>query len=290
MKTLLLALAAVSAAILISSSGHGALLLRYTFDEPDLTGDALDTSLVLPQANGQLMGGATRTTNTPGPFSARALDLTNDIPYAHVLGPDADKLDGLAQITLTTWLNVSAYTSGNHRLVSKQAAGTFGGFNFSMNATPNDGPVGPDNFRVGMFIGNNVSSGAADFGATFAGADVDAASKWVMLAVTYDNSSPAANTKFYLGGVGAPMAQLGADQTLPQLTIDGGPARFGVGFTDAAPTANTSVIGWQDDVRVYSTALSLAELEAVRLQIVPEPGAGVLTLLCFGIVRWRGRR
>jgi len=289
MKTLLLAFTAAVAASLCSSPGYSAMLLRYTFDEPDLTGDALDSSLVLPQANGQLLGGATRTTNTPGPFSARALDLTNDNPYAHVLGPDADKLDGMSQITLTTWLNVSAYTSGNHRLASKQNAGTFGGFNFSMNATPNDGPVGPDNFRVGMFIGNNVSAGAADFGAAFSSADVDAASKWVLLAVTYDNSAAAGNTKFYIGGVNTPMAQLGADQTLPQLIIDGGPALFGIGYTDAAPTANTSVIGFQDDVRVYRTALSLAELEAVRLAIVPEPSAMILTLLA-SLCGWRRRR
>jgi hypothetical protein len=163
--------------------------------------------------------------------------------------------------------------------MSKQAAGNFGGFSWNMNATPNDGAVGPDNFRIGLFLGNNVSSGAADFGAVFSSADVDADDKWVFLAATYDGTSASNNAKFYIGGVNTPVTQLGSDQTLPQLTVDGGTARFGVGFTDAAPAANTSVIGKQDDVRVYSTALSIAELESVRSSIVPEPCAAALVLI-----------
>jgi hypothetical protein len=167
-------------------------------------------------------------------------------------------------------------------LAAKQAAGTFGGFSWNMNATPNTGPVGPDNFRLAMFAGNNVSSGAADFGAAFSSDDVDAANKWVFLAVTYDNSLASGNTTFYIGGVNTPVTQLGTAQTLPQLTIDGGTARFGVGFTDAAPAANTSVIGYQDDVRVYGTALLLAELEEARIAgVVPEPHS--LSLLAIAI-------
>jgi hypothetical protein len=253
---------------------------------------AFDTGLVLPPSNGQLVGGAVRSLNTPGSLSPFSIDFTNENPYAHVLGEDANKLDGLSQLTLTTWLNVSQYTSGNHRLMSKQAGGAFGGFSWNMNATPNDGPVGPDNFRLGLFVGNNVSSGATDFGSGFSTADVDAHNKWVFLAVTYDGTQAAGNTKFYIGGVGGPVTQLGADRTIVPLTVDSGTARFGVGFTDAAPTANTSVIGLQDDVRVYDGILSLAELDAVRRSIViPEPGTLVLaiggTLISLGRRRRR---
>jgi len=165
---------------------------------------------------------------------------------------------------VTTWLKLDAYTSGNNRLAAKQAASTFGGFSWNMNATPNSGPVGPDNFRLGLFLGNNVSSGPTDFGSAFSSDDVDALNKWTFLAVTYDGTLAANNTKFYIGGVTTPVTQLGSDQTMVQLTIDGGSSLFGVGYTDAAPTANTSAIGGQDDVRVYGTALTSAELEAVR--------------------------
>ncbi|HEX6963993.1 MAG TPA: LamG-like jellyroll fold domain-containing protein [Lacipirellula sp.] len=263
---------------LVPALSAAAPLLQWTFDEA--SGNALDTGDA-PANDGVLTGGAVRSSNTPSGFGS-SVDLRNDSPYAHVLGGDAAKLDGLSALTLTTWLNVESYTSGNHRLVAKQASGNFGGFNFSMNAAPNDGAVGPDNFKIGLFLGNNVSSGAGDFGFAYATTDVDAANKWVMLAVTYDSSLASDNTRYYIGGVNTPVTQLGAPVTLPQLTVDGGLARFGVGFTDAAPAANTSVIGYQDDVRVYGSALDLAALEAVRLEgAVPEPGA--LSLAALGL-------
>jgi hypothetical protein len=124
-----------------------------------------------------------------------------------------------------------------------------------------------------------VSSGATDFAAGFSTADVDAASKWVFLAVTYDGTQASDNTKFFIGGVNTPVAQLGNSLSLVQLTVDGGPALFGVGYTDAAPAADTSVIGYQDDVRVYGSALQLGELETVRQENIPEPGSLILLLL-----------
>lgn len=261
-------------------------LLQYRFDEP--SGQALDTG-VPPPANGDLLGGAVRSSDTPGGFGS-SVDFNTETPYAHVLEGDADKLDGLNQLTLTTWLKVSAYPSGNHRLSSKQNAGTFGGFSWNMNAAPNDGPVGPDNFRLGLFLGNNVSSGASDFGFAFSNADAGADETWAFLAVTYDNSLATDNTVFYMGGVGTPVQQLGTPVTIPQLTIDGGPAPFGVGFTHAAPAANTSVLGFQDDVRVYGTALDPAALEVVRLSNIPEPGSlGVLAIACAALLARRRR-
>jgi hypothetical protein len=67
--------------------------------------------------------------------------------------------------------------------------------------------------------------------------------------------------------VDTPVTQLGTTQFLvlapTPLESD---ASFGVGYTDAAPTADTSVTGLQDDVRVYNTALNLAALEAARME------------------------
>jgi hypothetical protein len=75
--------------------------------------------------------------------------------------------------------------------------------------------------------------------------------------------------------------------TIPQITVEGGTSLFGVGYTDAAPTADTSVIGWQDDVRVYGSVLSLAELDAVRLQNIPEPAAQLLILMAWPVMLLR---
>jgi hypothetical protein len=272
---------------LIPSLAAAAPLLHYSFDEA--SGNALDTGDA-PASDGVFNGGAIRSSNTPSGIGS-SVDFRTETPYAHILSGDANKLDGLGALTLSTWLNVESYPSGNHRLVAKQAGGNFGGFNFSMNATPNDGPVGPDNFRVGLFLGNNISSGALDFGSAFSTADVDAASKWVFLAVTYDNSLATNNTKFYIGGVNTPVTQLGTDRTITQLTVDGGTARFGVGFTDAAPASNTSVIGLQDDVRVYGSALDAAALEAVRLAgVVPEPATLSLAGVGLAMLLVRRRR
>jgi hypothetical protein len=264
-------LALVSTAAL-STTALGALQLQYTFDEA--SGNALDTGAGVA-SDGTLQGGAVRSSNTPS-GSGSSMDFP-DALYAHVLSGDAAKLDGIGKITVSTWLNLRAYpgaSSSNARLAAKQAATTFGGFNFSLNGTTNEGGTAgssASDFRLGFFVGNNVSSGAADFGAAFSGADVDAASKWVFLAVTYDNTLASGNTQFYIGGVNSAVVPLGTAQTLPQVTIDGGAARFGVGFTDAAPTADTSADGLQDDVRVYDQALTLLELESVRAANVPEP-------------------
>jgi hypothetical protein len=278
-------LSCAALAAVIPAIAHGQPLLWYNFDEA--SGDALDSGSA-PLTNATLEGGATRSSDTPS-GSGSSLDLGDDAAtYAHALEGDAADLDGLAALTLTTWLKVEDYTAGNNRLSAKQSAGNFGGFSWNMNATPNDGVVGPDNFRLGLFLGNNISSGATDFGAAFSSADADADNKWIFLAATYDSSLATDNTNFYIGGLGIPVTQLGASQTLPQLTVDGGTSLFGVGYTDAAPTADTSVIGWQDDVRVYGSALSLAELDDIRLANVPEPAS--LSLIVIALLALLRRR
>jgi hypothetical protein len=259
---------------LVSSAAWAEPLLWYRFDEAG--GNALDYGDP-PPADAALLGGATRSSNTPSGFGS-SLDMRDDAAtYEYALAGDADKLDGLGALTLSTWLNVEAYTSGNNRLMSKQAAGSFGGFSWNMNATPNDGPVGPDNFRLGIFLGDGSA-----FSFAFSTADVDAHDKWVFLAVTYDSSQATNNTKFYIGGVNTPVAQLGSDLTLTQLTVEGDTSLFGVGYTDAASTADTSVIGYQDDVRVYGRALSVAELDDVRFAgTIPEPSSLALVLAAW---------
>jgi hypothetical protein len=278
------ALCAFAGAVGAASGGLPTPLLRYTFDET--AGQALDTGTA-PNTPGDLLGGATRSNDTPGGFSPFALDLRTDSPFAHVLEGDAADLDGLAQLTLTTWLKVETYTAGNNRLSAKQNGGAnFDGFSWNMNATPVSGPVGPDNFRLGLFLG-----GSAGFASSFSDDDVGAV-EWTFLAATYDSTT--SQVKFFSGGLGTPVTQVGTTQTLSAGVIDGLTARYGVGFTDAAPTANTSVLGLQDDVRVYGVALDAAALEQVRLENVPEPAgaalfAGVAVCVTAGTRRRRRR-
>lgn len=267
--------------VLIPTVASAAPLLHYTFDES--SGDALDSGDA-PLTDATLLGGATRSSDTPS-GQGYSLDLRDDATtYAYALEGDAADLDGLSALTLTTWLKLDAYTSGNNRLSAKQAAGSFDGFSWNMNATTNDGPVGPDNFRLGLFLGGG---GGFTFG--FSNADASA-TEWAFLAATYDTAT---NTvAFYMGDENTPVSLLGTPQVLPLNPgiIDGMSALFGVGYTDAAPTADTSAIGLQDDVRVYGSALSLAELEAVRQENIPEPGSCVLLLMAAATLGWRWRR
>jgi hypothetical protein len=251
--------------LVVAAAGAAAMAqqpaLRYTFDEA--SGNALDSGAA-PLTDATFEGGATRSTDTPS-GSGMSLDLSTDAPYAHLLGLDAADLDGLAAFTLTTWLKVETYPdagSGNKRLLAKQGGGTFPGFSWNMNSTTNSGnPASPSEFRLGLFVGD-LSAG---FGSAFSDGDVGAAD-WTFLAATYD--STLGEMAFFSGDLDSPVTQVGTTQLPAALPtpVDGDTARFAVGLTDAAPTADTSVTGLQDDVRVYNSVLDLTALEAVRME------------------------
>jgi hypothetical protein len=277
--------------LLVASPSFGQPLLRYTFDEA--SGNAIDSGLA-PLTDSTFQGGATRSPDTPS-GSGSSLDMRDDASYAHLLGGDFADLDGLEFLTLTTWLKVESFpdatigNSANKRLLAKQAGQTdsFAGFSFNMNATTNSGnPASPGEFRLGFFTLSSSTLIAA-----FSDADVGAAD-WTFLAVTYD--AVVGEVMFYAGDVDSPVTQVGStfDTGFPNANlVDGLNARFAVGLTDAATTSDNSVTGLQDDVRVYGTALNLAELEQVRLEgLVPEPGSMGLATLAAMCVAARGRR
>jgi hypothetical protein len=280
MKTRRLIVAASLVSALASSySVASAQLLRYTFDEA--SGNAIDTGSA-PLSDGTFEGGAVRSSDTPS-GSGFSLDMRTESgvpgePGAHLLGGDPADLDGLETLTLTTWLKVEAYPStgsGNKRLVAKQFNdSTFSGFTWNMNSTTNSGnPASADEFRIGLFVG---SPSTLTFTFGFSDADVIGASNWTFLAVSYD--SVLGEMKFYTGDVDSPVVQLGntVSTGIPNAgPVDGLDARFAVGLTDAAPTADTSVTGWQDDVRVYGSILDLAALEAVRMENIGGGGGGL---------------
>ena len=132
MKPLLITCAALATALTCCApAANASLLLQYQFDEAAST-TAADTGSGTP-APGTLVN-SSWTTNTPG-GSGAAVDTSgaSSASLRYVSAGDVDKLDGLSAFTLTTWINLQATPTGNRRIMSKQAAGTFDGFAWNVS-------------------------------------------------------------------------------------------------------------------------------------------------------------
>ncbi len=260
----------------------GPLLLRYSFDEANSGNLVAMDSGMAPPAPGALLGGATRTGNTPGGFSAGALDLTATGAGTYVDGSDADKLDSLSSFTLSAWINLRDVPVGNLRIMSKQGGGTFPGFSWNISDPPEGAAERTAaNFGLRLFVGGDTAF-AFDLAPT--ALKIDADNKWAFIAVSYDGAGSADNVNYYVGSPAA-AAALASTTTVVAGAVSANTARFGVGFTDAAPAADTAPPAYLDDIRVYSGVLTPAELEAARLaNVIPEPSsiglaaAGLLTM------------
>jgi hypothetical protein len=276
----LFAIAGTSLVICARPATAQELVLQWAFDEE--SGDAVDTGSVAPPADGVLGSGATRSTDTPGGGPGFAIDLSTPGTASTVNGGDPMKVNTLEQFTLTTWMqmtgdnNVEQGGSNNVRLISRQAANSlFDGFTWNLNP-PNEGPgtSTPDDFRMGLFVG-----GANDFGFAFSDADIEGqGGEWTFVAVSYDGAMAENNLKFYWGDEDSAVVQLGSTLTVSNNSgglFNEAPADFGVGFTSAAATADTALLGLQDDIRVYNGILELAALDEVRLDNLPDVTAGL---------------
>ena len=243
------------------------LLIHYSFDEE--SGVAIDSGTGTT-ANGLFGADATRSPDTPGERGGFSLDLRAEGAKSILSAGDVSKVDTLEAFTLTTWLKLEELNTergggSNVRLLAKQGGGPdYNGISWNLNDPVLGGARGTDNFSLGLFIG-----GEEGFG--FARTEEDIyADQWVFLAVTYDSNEPDEDTVFYFGDEVTETYILGDE--VPE-TISVGPvhtsageADFGIGFTDAAPDADVSAFGFQDDVRVYHGALTLEQLETVRLE------------------------
>lgn len=246
-------------------------LLRYTFDEA--SGNALDIGTA-PAANGTFEGGALRTANTPGGFSASALDLSAANTYLTTADPD--KLDALSQLTLTAWVNLQGSPVHGNRIMSKQfPSGNFDGFSFAFN-NPGAGTISASNFGLNLALG-----GAGGFTFVQSGGALSANNEWLFVAVTYDGTQSSGNVNFFSGGVAAAVSSFATGSSTAG-TLVGNANDFRVGAQSASTISPPVLI---DDVRVYGSVLSMGDLENIRLSNIPEPsvaallGGGLLALI-----------
>jgi hypothetical protein len=256
---------AIAAIVMAYLPARGAnMLVRYSFDEAASgTATANNSGTLGATFNGTFNGTATRVSTTPLNYSLGAADLNggginNSVTSTADIGP-------LTKFTVSTWVNVRSQTDGGGFRV-------FGGDLFSN--PPGHGwflyflPEATKVQRLGVEVDN---------GANTATATVDAFNKWLFVAATWDQTATGSELRFYAGTPTSGVTQVGSAVALTTSMTASANARFRVGGYSSNP--GTSPDSWVDDFRVYDDVLSLANLETVRLENVPEPAAaGVIAL------------
>ncbi|HEX8200990.1 MAG TPA: Ig-like domain-containing protein, partial [Isosphaeraceae bacterium] len=241
-------------------------VLRYGFDEvAGGTAVALDSGAA-PPASADLLSGATRTAATPGGASRGALDLTADGAVINYAAPaaDANKIDALAAMTVTLWVNLRATPSTGDILVSDlpgsgDAAGTGG---WELRIDPTSGAV----FQV-----TEKTSGSSTHSQIQGVSVPEASQNWAFLAITY---AADLSVRAYLGTETTAVAQRGITSLLAiPLRDNSTPLRLG--GSALFPNTDRTPPAWMDDIRIYDRALGAAELEAVRQENLVR-GHGVL--------------
>lgn len=252
------------------ASAEATLLLRYSFDE--VSGVALDSGAT-PTANGTFGGTSTRVTSTPGGAPGYAMSTNGGAITSYVTGGDADKLDGLTKLTVCGWINLQANPGQFDRFVSDHSNVSTGWDVFVASGTASSFTVrlGVDNVDASVVSGN-----------------INANQTWAFIAVTYDGALTANNVLYYSGSVTTAVAQSGTTGTLNMGPTAANGTDFRVGGTPRS-TFDRTPNAYFDDIRVYNEVLNSAQLDAVRLSSIPEPGALALCGIA-GLAVLRRRR
>ena len=246
--------------VIVAPTTRATLLLQYNFDEA--SGNALDSSGTGIAADASLFNLASRTTNTPS-GTGKAFDVTpggSFTNYAFAV-TGTNKLNvALTNLTLTTWINLQGMIAAGDRLMGNiNGIAPGSGFDFAFNTT-----VAPT-AAILTFRKNSTGGGSP------ATAAVNLTNKWVFLSVVYNG----ANVSYYTGTVASAVGQLGTSVVLSG-NINASTNNFQVGATPAT-AADRTPPAWFDDVRVYDTALTSAQLETIRQTVLPSGAAPSVT-------------
>ena len=220
------------AATVSSAPPPTGLVAAYGFEEGSGT-NAADLS---GTGNGGTISGATRT--TAGRFgSALTFDGVND----WVTVADANSLDLTSGMTLEAWLRPTAAGNGWRTAIMKEQAGNYA-------------------YALYAHTGSNQPSGNGIIGGTdrdIRGTSALALNTWTHLSATYDGSQ----LRLFVNG-----AQTAAMAATGNLVVTTGALR--IGGTGVWPEWFAGQI---DEVRIYSRALSAAEITADMNRSVGNP-------------------
>ncbi len=244
-------------------------VLRYLFDEASSgTAPAVDSGAA-PAAGGTFMGAATRTADTPQSASTGALDLTAGLGY--VSAGSVSKIENLSALTLTAWVNLRSLPANESVLMSDNPSGIppagDGGWELRItNPSSNTNPLSAANFGLQFYV--YQSQGSYSNGQAVASAALNAADRWVFVAVTFDANHV---LNYYVGDPTNAVA--GAGSVTYSYGLSPNSAPFEIGSTASGLGVNRTPPAWLDDVRVYGSALSAAQLDGIRQE---DLGRGVL--------------
>lgn len=232
--------------------------------------------------NATMSGTATWTTSTPsGSGSAVSIvDNATDANFISTASVAGTKLDGLTKFTITLWVNLQALPASGDRLLSTLTASPYKGFDFNLQS------VSGYTFSPTLMV-DGVTGSAVGTPSTSVTAD----HSWVFLSVSYDGSLSGSNTTFYSGTTSGSLLNLGI-ASITSGAVDTGASALQIGNTTASPSDRT-MSALYDDVRIYSGVLTSTEIDAIRMDAVPEPSAALLATLalaCFVLGKLRPRR
>lgn len=222
-----------SSVILTNGSTLGSGLVGlWTFDGKDI-----DANIIYDRSgqanNGGFYNGATSTAKVAGKLGqAFNFDGTDD----HIMVPNSTVLSNItASTTLAAWVYLNTYTSGGTNTDIAVVVEKTSQYYMSIDST-----TGKLNIYLEGLTGSHTPSTSAV-----------SLSKWAHVAVTYDQS----NIRWYINGV--------LDKTSAQtgsITANGNAVKIG-----GEPGYGRFLNGKIDDVRVYSRALSAAEVKQLYL-------------------------
>ncbi|MBI4581887.1 MAG: hypothetical protein HY718_19475 [Planctomycetes bacterium] len=222
-----------------------------------------------PQANGTLTGSAVILSGTsPNSYSCASLDLTALPPGNNYLTStvDVQKLDALPELTVTLWVNLRAAPADGDCLVSDMPSGFppagQGGWELRIVNALGGEPISTGLFSLSFEALKAMGSSNIILAGT--STTTGASNQWMFFAATYDSARV---QRFYQGKTTAAVAQFGFNTIFdPDDYLRDNSAALRIGGASSEPTTDRTPPGWIDDVRIYNNALTVAQLDQIRLE------------------------
>ena len=205
--------------------------------------------------------------NSLGGSHGRAIDLAPDV------SPGFGSIGAFPKLTVCGWLNASSLASGGGGNRIAFALETPGGLGFDL--------VQRANGQLSLII-NQYNDGSPESSPNVITADANmGTNNWVFFAATYDPSLPSGQVKYYFGRNNKLAAlDVARDYTPPTTNIDFTGVltlgNFGAveGARDSALGGNSRIYrGLLDEIKVYTNALTLDEVQQAQLNSVVTPVA-----------------